>query len=106
MRDELLLAAREGFYSRMGAKMQALWESPIREQNISVKVEPRVVGKHKVRWNGTYGGVKGMGGVNGWVGGVMGLKGGVGGSMIIGAYVLVSEGCGMDSGGFMADGRG
>ena len=82
MRDELLLAAREGFYSRMGAKMQALWESPIREQNISVKVKPRVVGKHKVRWNGNYGGVKGRGGVNGWVGGVRGLKGGVGGSRI------------------------
>ena len=106
MGDELFLAARKVFNSRIGAKMQVLWESPIREQNIGVELEPRVVGKLKVRWNRNYGRVKGRGGVNGWVGGVMGLKGGVGGSMIIGAYVLVSEGCGMDSGGFMADGRG
>ena len=55
MGNELFLAAREGFYSRMWAKMQALWESPIGEQNISVEVMPRVVGKHKVRWNGNYG---------------------------------------------------
>ena len=82
MGDELFLAARKAFYSRIGAKMQVLWESPIREQNISVELGPRVVGKLKVRWNRNYGRVKGRGGVNGWVGGVMGLKGGVSGSRI------------------------
>ena len=64
MGDELFLAARKAFYSRIGAKMQVLWESPIREQNISVKVRPRVVGKHKVRWNGSYGGGEGRGAVS------------------------------------------
>ena len=82
MGDELFLAARKAFYSRIGAKMQVLWESPIREQNIGVELEPRVVGKLKVRWNRNYGRVKGRGGVNGWVGGVMGLKGGESGSRI------------------------
>ena len=55
MGDELFLAARKVFNSRIGAKMQVLWESPIREQNIGVELGPRVVGKLKVRWNRNYG---------------------------------------------------
>ena len=65
--------------------------------------------KHKVRWNGDYGGVEGKGGVNGGVGGVMGLKGGLSGSRsrIGRIWTYMSEGCGqMDTGGFMVDGRG
>ena len=72
---------------------------------------PRVVVKHKVRWNGDYGGVEGKGGVNGGVGGrVMGPTGGLSGSIGLAGKVLMSEGeakvCGMVTGGFMADGWG
>ena len=77
----------------VGAKMERGGQSAIREQNKRVKVMPRVVGKHKVIWNGDYGGVEGKGGVNGGVGGgVTGPTGGLRESIGIGRIsILMSE---------------
>ena len=45
--------------------MQCRGQCAIREQNKRVEVMPRVAVKHKMGWNGDYGGVEGEGGVNG-----------------------------------------
>ena len=107
MGHKLFLAAREGLYGRMGAIMERWGQGAIWEEYIGVEVMEGGMSKLKVRWDGGCRGVEGKGGVDGWVGGVMGLEGGWAGvGLGVLAYVLVSEGWGMDSGGFMVGGRG